>query len=92
MPKKEEILVKDDKLNKEKISENTTSLEKDKKAKKISKMLENEGAFLSTIQVGITLAGFLSSAFASDTFATYLIEHGVEIINNKTLYIMYNHL
>ena len=54
---------------------------KDKKAKKISKMLENEGAFLSTIQVGITLAGFLSSAFASDTFATYLIEHGVEIIN-----------
>ena len=54
---------------------------KDKKAKKITKMLENEGAFLSTIQVGITLAGFLSSAFASDTFATYLIEHGVEIIN-----------
>ena len=54
---------------------------KDKKAKKKSKMLENEGAFLSTIQVGITLAGFLSSAFASDTFATYLIEHGVEIIN-----------
>ena len=53
----------------------------DKKAKKINKMLENEGAFLSTIQVGITLAGFLSSAFASDTFATYLIEHGVEIIN-----------
>ena len=53
----------------------------DKKAKKISKMLENEGAFLSTIQVGITLAGFLSSAFASDTFATYLIEHGIEIIN-----------
>lgn len=56
---------------------------KDKKAKKISKMLENEGAFLSTIQVGITLAGFLSSAFASDTFATYLIEHGVEIINTE---------
>ncbi len=53
----------------------------DKKAKKISKMLENEGSFLSTIQVGITLAGFLSSAFASDTFATYLIEQGVTIIN-----------
>ena len=33
MPKKEEILVKDDKLNKEKISENTAILEKDKKAK-----------------------------------------------------------
>lgn len=53
----------------------------DKKAKKISKMLEDEGSFLSTIQVGITLAGFLSSAFASDTFATYLIEKGVIIIN-----------
>ena len=53
----------------------------DKKAKKISKMLENEGSFLSTIQVGITLAGFLSSAFASETFATYLIDKGVTIIN-----------
>ena len=53
----------------------------DKKAKKISKMLENEGAFLSTIQVGITLAGFLSSAFASDTFATYLIDKGITIIS-----------
>ena len=53
----------------------------DKKAKKISKMLENEASFLSTIQVGITLAGFLSSAFASETFATYLIDKGVTIIN-----------
>lgn len=53
----------------------------DKRAKKISKMLENEGSFLSTIQVGITLAGFLSSAFASDIFATYLIEKGVTIID-----------
>lgn len=33
MPKKEEILEKNDKLNKEKISENTAVLEKDKKAK-----------------------------------------------------------
>ena len=53
----------------------------DKKAKKINKMLENEASFLSTIQVGITLAGFLSSAFASETFATYLIDKGVTIIN-----------
>jgi len=53
----------------------------DKKAKKISRMLKNEGSFLSTIQVGITLAGFLSSAFASDTFASYLIEQGITIIN-----------
>lgn len=43
--------------------------EGNKKAKQIQKMLENPSKFLSTIQIGITLAGFLSSAFASDTFA-----------------------
>ena len=39
-----------------------------KNAKKIKKVLENPSNFLSTIQVGITLAGFLSSAFAASTF------------------------
>lgn len=43
--------------------------EGNKKAKQIQKMLENPSKFLSTIQIGITLAGFLSSAFASETFA-----------------------
>ncbi len=56
---------------------------KNKTAKKISKMLKNESAFLSTIQVGITLAGFLASAFASDTFADYLMQKGVIIINES---------
>lgn len=56
------------------ISLNDNKIEKqakegNKKAKQIQKMLENPSAFLSTIQIGITLAGFLSSAFASDTFA-----------------------
>lgn len=46
--------------------------EGNKKAKKIKKMLENPSKFLSTIQIGITLAGFLSSAFASETFASEL--------------------
>lgn len=46
--------------------------EGNKKAKKIKKMLDNPSKFLSTIQIGITLAGFLSSAFAADTFATKL--------------------
>ena len=40
-----------------------------KKAKKIKKMLENPSKFLATIQIGITFAGFLSSAFAADNFA-----------------------
>ncbi len=40
-----------------------------KKAKTIAKMLKTPSRFLATIQIGITLAGFLSSAFASDAFA-----------------------
>lgn len=46
--------------------------EGNKKAKKIYKMLKDPSKFLATIQIGITLAGFLSSAFASDTFADIL--------------------
>lgn len=46
--------------------------EGNKKAKKIQKMLKDPSKFLATIQIGITLAGFLSSAFASDTFADVL--------------------
>lgn len=46
--------------------------EGNKKAKKIQKMLQDPSKFLATIQIGITLAGFLSSAFASDTFADLL--------------------
>ncbi len=43
--------------------------EGNKKAKTIAKMLKTPSRFLATIQIGITLAGFLSSAFASDSFA-----------------------
>jgi len=46
--------------------------EGNRKAKKIKKMLKEPSKFLSTIQVGITLAGFLSSAFAADAFASEL--------------------
>ena len=46
--------------------------EGNKKAKQIEKMLKNPSKFLATIQIGITLAGFLSSAFASDAFADKL--------------------
>lgn len=46
--------------------------EGDKKAKIIKRMLENPSKFLATIQIGITLAGFLSSAFASEAFASKL--------------------
>ena len=59
------------------ISLNDAKIEKqakegNKKAKQIQKMLKTPSKFLATIQIGITLAGFLSSAFASDTFAEML--------------------
>ncbi len=44
----------------------------DRKAEKMLKMIEEPTRFLSTIQVGITLAGFLGSAFAADHFASIL--------------------
>lgn len=46
--------------------------EGNKKAKQIEKMLKTPSKFLATIQLGITFAGFLSSAFASNTFAEKL--------------------
>ena len=41
----------------------------DKRAKKMLRIIETPTQFLSTIQIGITLAGFLGSAFAADNFA-----------------------
>ncbi|MBQ9964186.1 MAG: HlyC/CorC family transporter [Clostridia bacterium] len=46
----------------------------DKKAVRMLKMIEDPTQFLSTIQIGITLAGFLGSAFAADNFAGYLTD------------------
>ena len=40
-----------------------------KKAKKLQKLTKDSSKFLSTIQVAITLAGFMGSAFAADSFA-----------------------
>ena len=45
-----------------------------KKAISVSKILSNSSSFLSTIQIGITLAGFLASAFAADYFADYFLQ------------------
>jgi len=59
------------------ISLNDAKIEKqakegNKKAKQIENMLKTPSKFLATIQIGITLAGFLSSAFASEAFAEKL--------------------
>ena len=41
----------------------------DKKSKRLLRIVEQPTQFLSTIQIAITLAGFLGSAFAADSFA-----------------------
>ena len=46
--------------------------EGNKKARKIADFTENSSKFLSTIQIGVTLAGFLASAFAADSFTGYI--------------------
>ncbi|HPF44316.1 MAG TPA: hemolysin family protein [Syntrophomonadaceae bacterium] len=70
------------------ISINDTKLAKltaqgDKRAIRLSKLTSQPARFLSTIQVGITLAGFLASAFAADNFSdrlvTFLIVAGINI-------------
>ena len=44
-----------------------------KKAKLLHRMLLEPSKFLATIQVGVTLSGFLASAVAADTFAEYIV-------------------
>jgi len=50
----------------------------DKKAEQLLKMREKPEGFLSTIQIGITMAGFLASAFAASSFAEPLVKWLVE--------------
>ncbi|MCP8967236.1 hemolysin family protein [Ectobacillus ponti] len=44
----------------------------DKKAQQLQKLLSEPSRFLATIQIGITLAGFMASAFAAGSFSKYL--------------------
>jgi putative hemolysin len=48
--------------------------EGDKIARQLVRLISKPGNFLATIQVGVTLAGFLSSAFAADVFAERLYQ------------------
>lgn len=45
-----------------------------KTAQKLIKLVEKPGEFLSTIQIAITLAGFLASAFAASSFSERLVK------------------
>lgn len=69
------------------------SEEGDKTAKRLVKMLDEPSGFLSTIQVGITLAGFLGSAFAADNFSGYIVnwvhdDLGMTSVSLKTLEVI----
>lgn len=46
----------------------------DKRAIKLAKLTSQPARFLATIQVAITLSGFLGSAFAADNFSDGLVE------------------
>ena len=59
----------------------------DKKAAKMLKIINDPTKFLSTIQVGITLAGFLASAFAADSFAEMLSAYLVRTFEIAPSYI-----
>jgi putative hemolysin len=48
--------------------------EGDKKAEKLLKLVENQSSFLSTIQISITLAGFLGAAFSADVLSEHLVD------------------
>ena len=48
--------------------------EGDKRAIKLAKLTDKPSKFLATIQVAITLAGFLGSAFAADTYSGVLAD------------------
>lgn len=57
-----------------------------KKARLVQSLLKEPSRFLATIQIGITLAGFLASAFAAGSFAgrlaVYLINAGIPLDQN----------
>jgi putative hemolysin len=50
-----------------------------KKALRLVKLTEQPSKFLATIQIGVTLAGFLASAFAADNFAKYVVEIAINL-------------
>ena len=48
--------------------------EGNRKAKVLMRLVENPSRFLATIQVAITLAGYLGSAYATDSFADPVVD------------------
>lgn len=57
-----------------------------KRARRLLGILREPTQFLSTIQIGITLAGFLGSAFAADNFAEKLSGNLIRLFNASAEY------
>lgn len=66
------ISMNDNKLNK-------MATEGDKRAIRLVKLTEQPARFLATIQVAITLSGFLGSAFAAENFSGVLVDWVVSL-------------
>ena len=82
------ISLNDNKLRKE-------SEEGNKKARVITKLLDEPNNFLATIQVAITLSGLLSSAIAADTYADPAAEFlakfipiDPDIVHDATVFVL----
>ena len=60
-----------------------------KRAKRLQKLTKDSSKFLSTIQVAITLAGFLGSAFAAESFASPLATwfNGLDFIKGNGIIV-----
>lgn len=66
------------------LSINETKLERmadqgDKRAKRLFRLTREPVKFLATIQVAITLSGFLGSAFAADNFSDPLVDWVIDL-------------
>ncbi|MDR0539886.1 MAG: UDP-N-acetylmuramoyl-L-alanyl-D-glutamate--2,6-diaminopimelate ligase [Spirochaetaceae bacterium] len=59
-------------LKLEKESEAVPRTARSRQARRLVKLLKTPSGYLATIQVGVTIAGFLGSAFAADSFARRL--------------------
>lgn len=71
------------------IASNDTKVENDalagnKRAKRINKFIKQPTNFLSAIQIGITLIGFLNGYLAADAFSGTLVEFTQRFLNIKT--------
>lgn len=75
------------------IQMNETKVEKmaregNKPAQRLNKLIHNPARFLATIQVAITLSGFLGSAFAADNFSDSLVDWLVCLGVNVPVHIL----